>query len=107
MSTVETLRLVVATGHAVRLVGRRGTTVLDAVLAVRQTGQAALVGRSDSPDAHTLSAVVDVLHGTSMVPVALFGGRLRGYAAVQVLLATALAVAEVAAVGQGHGRRHP
>lgn len=105
MRTVEVLRLAVAGGHAVRLVGRRGTPVLDAVLAVRQTAQAVLVSRSGSRDAHTASAVVDVLHGASMVPVALLGGRLRGFAAVQVLLAAVLTVAEVAAVGHGHGRR--
>ncbi|MGD3261489.1 hypothetical protein QT366_22530, partial [Xanthomonas citri pv. citri] len=69
MRAVENLRLIVAAGHAVRLVGGRGTPVLDGVLAVRQTVQAVLVGRSDSADAHTASAVVDVLHGASMVPV--------------------------------------
>ncbi|WP_242089883.1 hypothetical protein [Curtobacterium sp. DN_7.5] len=104
MRTVEVLRLAVAGGHAVRLLEPRRTPVLDAVLAVRQTAQAVLVSRSGSPDAHTASAVVDVLHGVSMVPVALLGGRLRRFAAVQVVLAAALAVAEVTAVGRGRGR---
>lgn len=107
MSSVEALRSAVAAGHAARLIGRCGTPVLDGVLMARQTTQAVLVSRSGSADARTASAVVDVLHGASMVPVALFGGRLRGYAAVQVLLAAALAVAEADAVGRGRGRgRH-
>ncbi|MFJ4219945.1 hypothetical protein [Curtobacterium luteum] len=103
MSAAEFLRAAVGTGHAVRLLARRGTPVLDGVLAVRQLGQAALVERAGTADAHTASALVDVLHGASMVPVALLGGRLRRFAALQVVLAVTLAVAEVAAVG--HGRR--
>ncbi|MEK6342868.1 MAG: hypothetical protein V4737_03370 [Curtobacterium sp.] len=105
MSTVETLRLAVGLGHAVRLATRSGTPVLDGVLAVRHTVQAALVGRTGSADAHTASALVDVLHGASMVPVAVLGGRLRGYAAVQVMLAAVLTAAEISAVGSGRRRR--
>lgn len=105
MSAAEVLRLAVAAGHVVRLVGRRGTPVLDGVLVVRQTVQAALVTRAGSADAHTASAVVDLLHGASMVPVVLLGGRLRGFAAVQLLLATVLAGSEVAAVGRGRHQR--
>lgn len=99
MRSVEVLRLAVAGGHVVRLLGRRGTPVLDGVLAVRQTAQAVLVNRAGTPDAHTASALVDVLHGTSMVPVALVARR-RGFAAAQIVMAAVLAVAEVRAVGR-------
>lgn len=103
-SAAEALRAAIGAGHALRLLARRGTPVLDGVLAVRQLGQAVVVARSGAADAHTASALVDVLHGASMVPVALLGGRVRRYAAVQVLLAAALAVAEVTAVGRGRRR---
>jgi len=95
------LRVAVGVGHACRVVQGSPTPVLDAVLAVRQVGQAVVVGRSGTADAHTASAAVDTLHAASMVPVALVGGRLRGFAAAQVVLAVVLAVAEVAAVGRG------
>ncbi|KTR04556.1 hypothetical protein [Curtobacterium luteum] len=104
-TAVESARSALGAVHAARALRGRPTPVLDAVLAVRQLGQAVLVRRAGTVDAHTASALVDALHGASMVPVALFGGRLRRFAAVQVLLAVALAVAEVAAVGRagGHG----
>jgi len=92
---------VVGTWHAVRALRGSDERVLDGVLAVRQLGQAALVLRSGSSDAHTLSAAVDALHGASMVPVALVGGRRRRFAAGQVLVAAVLAIAEVRAVGRG------
>lgn len=98
---VELLRAVVGAGHAVRLLSGGPTPVLDGVLAARQLAQATVVARAGTGDAHTASAAVDVLHGASMVPVALVGGRLRRFAAVQVGLAVVLAVAEVAAVGRG------
>lgn len=107
---VDVLRVAVGIGHAVRVVRGSAHPVLDSVLAVRQVGQAALVGRADlvgrggSADAHTLSAVVDVVHGATMVPLALFDPRRRAFALGQVLIAVALAGAEVAAVGSGRRR---
>lgn|GEM_PF-2330440 len=75
---------------------------LHGVLAVRQLGQALLVARVDTRDAHTLSALVDVLHGTSMVPLAL-APRFRRFAIGQAAVALVLAIAEVASVGTGRG----
>jgi hypothetical protein len=76
---------------------------LDRVLGVRQLAQAALVLRSGSADAHTLSALVDALHGATMVPLAL-DPRRRRFALGQAVTALVLTVAEVAVVGRG--RRH-
>lgn len=76
--------------------------MLDRVLGVRQLAQAALVLRAGSAEAHTVSAVVDALHGATMVPLAL-DPRRRRFAVRQFWIALLLTVAEVAAVG--HGRR--
>lgn len=103
-AAVESARSALGAVHAVRALRGRPTPVLDAVLAVRQLGQAVLVRRSGTPDAHTASALVDALHAASMVPVALVSRRLRRFATVQLVVAVALAVAEVAAVGRS-GRR--
>lgn len=99
--TAVALRLAVGVGHALRVVRGSRTPVLDTVLAVRQVGQAVVVGRSGTSDSRTASAAVDTLHAASMVPVALVGGRLRRFATAQLLLAVVLAVAEVTAVGRG------
>jgi len=74
--------------------------VLDRVLGVRQLAQAALVLRAGTAEAHTLSAVVDAVHGATMVPLALDPTR-RRFAVGQAWIALALTAAEVAAVGRG------
>lgn len=102
---VEVFRAAVGVGHAVRALRGGGQPVLDAVLAVRQIGQAVLVGRTGSADAHTASAVVDALHGVTMVPLAVLDPRRRAFAGGQLWIALMLTVAEVVAVGSG-GRRH-
>jgi len=102
-SLVEVLRLAVGVGHAVRAT-RGKQPVLDSVLAVRQVAQAALVGRSQRAEAHTLSAVVDAVHGATMVPLAVLDPRRRAFALGQVGIAVALTIAEVAAVGTGRRR---
>jgi len=98
---VEGARAVVGLVHLV-LAGRHDAVHrgLHGVLAVRQLGQAGVVARAASPEAHTVSAVVDVLHGATMVPLALAPGH-RRFAVGQAVLAVVLAVAEVAAVGRG------
>lgn len=98
---VEVVRAVVGVAHLV-LAGRRGAPhrVLHGVLAVRQTGQAAITARIDTADAHTAGAVVDVLHGATMLPLLLLP-RFRRFALGQAVLAVLLAVAEVASVGRG------
>ncbi|WIB00215.1 hypothetical protein [Curtobacterium sp. MCBA15_012] len=98
---VEAVRVAVGLVHLV-LAGRRGAVHrgLHGVLAVRQLGQATVVARVGSPEAHTASAVVDVLHGATMVPLAIAPGY-RRFAVGQAVLAVVLAVAEVAAVGRG------
>ncbi len=98
---VEGARAVVGLWHGVRALRGSDERVLDGVLAVRQLAQAALVLRAGTPEAHTLSAVVDLAHGASMAPTALLGRRRRRFAAVQVWTALALAVAEIGAVGSG------
>lgn len=100
---VEVLRVAVGVGHAVRAT-RAEHPVLDSVLAVRQVGQAALVGQSQSAEAHTLSAVVDAVHGATMVPLAVLDRRRRPFALGQIVIAVALTIAEIAAVGTGRRR---
>jgi hypothetical protein len=97
------LRTVVGIVHGVRAVRGSAEPVLDTVLAARHLAQAVLVERSGSADAHTLSGVVDVLHGASMVPVAVADRRRRGFAAGQVVTALVLTIAEWTAVGTGSG----
>ena len=104
---VEVGRAAIGVWHALRALRGSDERVLDTVLAVRQLGQAALVVRTATPEAHTLSALVDAAHGASMVPTALAGRRRRRFAGGQVWIAVALTVAEVAAVGSGRGRRRP
>lgn len=104
-TTVEVLRAAVGVGHAVRALSGGAQPVLDSVLAVRQLGQALLVGRAGSADAHAASAVVDALHGATMVPLAVLDRRRRAFAVGQLWIALALTIAEVAAVGTGR-RRH-
>ena len=102
-SVVEAGRAALGVWHLSRAVRGREHAVLHGVLGVRQLVQAALVARAGTADAHTLSAVVDALHGTSMVPLAL-DPRRRGFALQQVWIAAALTVAEVALVGRGRRR---
>ncbi len=97
---VEAFRAAVGVGHAVRAGRGGGQPVLDAVLAVRQVVQAALVARAGTTDAHTISAVVDTVHGLTMVPLAVVG-RKRRFALGQLGIALVLVVAECAAVGTG------
>ena len=94
---VEVARAVLGVAHLM-LAGRRGAPhrVLHGVLAVRQTGQAAITARIGTADAHTAGAVVDV----TMLPLLLLP-RFRRFALGQALLAVLLAVAEVASVGRG------
>jgi hypothetical protein len=77
--------------------------VLHGVLGVRQLAQAVLVARAGSGNAHTLSAVVDAVHGATMVPLAV-DPRRRRFALDQLWIAAVLAIAEAAVVGRG-GRR--
>lgn len=98
---LEGARAVVGLWHGIRALRGSDERVLDGVLAVRQLAQAALVLRVGTPEAHTVSAVVDVAHGASMVPTTLLGRRRRRFASVQVWTALALAIAEVRAVGSG------
>lgn len=100
-SGVEAFRAAVGIGHAVRAARGGGQPVLDVVLAARQLAQAGLVGRAGTPDAHTLSAVVDTLHGLTMVPLAVADRRRRRFALGQLGIALVLVIAECAAVGSG------
>ncbi|WP_022907597.1 hypothetical protein [Curtobacterium sp. B18] len=67
---------------------------------LRQVVQAALVARAGTSDAHTISAVVDTVHGLTMVPLVIIGHR-RRFALGQLGIALVLVVAECAAVGTG------
>ncbi|MFK4481855.1 hypothetical protein [Curtobacterium sp. AB7] len=102
-SAVELGRAVLGVWHLSRSFRGRDQAVLHGVLGVRQLVQAALVARTGSGNAHTLSAAVDAVHGVTMVPLAL-DPRRRTFALQQVWIATVLTVAEVAVVGRG-GRR--
>lgn len=108
MTMVEIARAVIGVGHAVRVFHGSANPALEGVLAVRQVAQAVLVGRTGSGDAHTLSAVVDSLHGLTMVPLAVADPRRRRFAVGQMWISAGLAIAEVAAVGSGRAgaRRH-
>lgn len=98
---VEAARAGLGVWHLVRASRRDDQhRVLDRVLGVRQLAQAALVLRAGTAEAHTLSAVVDALHGATMVPLAL-DPRRRRFALGQLLTALALTIAEVAVVGRG------
>jgi hypothetical protein len=103
---VEGLRAAVGVAH---LIGSRralGRPAEDGrVLGVRQLAQAALTVRAASPEAHTLSAAVDAVHGLTMVPLALFDRQSRRFAIRQVWIATLLTVLEVGLVGTGRRRR--
>jgi hypothetical protein len=75
------------------------------LLGARQLAQAGLLLRVGSADAHTLGAAVDAVHAVSMLPLLVVDRRRRRLAGRQFLVATAFAVAEVALVGRGGGRR--
>ncbi|PYY31609.1 hypothetical protein [Curtobacterium sp. MCBD17_030] len=99
---VELLRAGIGITHllgARRALGR--PAVLGRVLGVRQLGQAGLVLRAGTADAHTVSAVVDATHGVTMVPLALIDRQSRRFAVRQLWIATLLTVLEVALVGRG------
>jgi hypothetical protein len=102
---VELLRAGIGIAH---LVGARHalgrTAVMGRVLGVRQLTQAGIVTRVGTPDAHTLSAVVDAAHGLSMVPLVVLDRKSRRFAGRQVLIAALLTVLEVALVGRGGTR---
>jgi hypothetical protein len=102
---VEFLRAGIGVAHLIgarRSLGR--PAVLGRVLGVRQLAQATITGRADSPEAHTLSAAVDAVHGLTMVPLALFDRQSRRFAVRQVWIATLLTVLEIGLVGTGRHR---
>jgi hypothetical protein len=102
---VELLRAAIGVVHLVgsrRALGR--PAVLARVLGVRQVTQAGLVLRVGTPDAHTVSALVDATHGVTMVPLALLDRQSRRFAVRQLWIATLLTVLEVALVGRGGNR---
>ncbi|PYY37995.1 hypothetical protein DEJ16_06660 [Curtobacterium sp. MCJR17_055] len=104
-AVVEVLRAGIGVAHllgARRALGR--PAVLGRVLGVRQLAQATITGRAGTPEAHTLGAVVDAVHGLTMVPLALFDRQSRRFAVRQVWIATLLTVLEVALVGTGRRR---
>lgn len=103
-AVVELARAVLGLWHLSRAARGADQAVLHGVLGVRQVAQAALVARAGSGNAHTLSAVVDALHGATMVPLAAADPRRRRFAVDQLWIAAGLAVAEAAVVGRG-GRR--
>ncbi|PZE86925.1 hypothetical protein [Curtobacterium sp. MCBD17_032] len=102
---VEVLRAGLGVAHlfgARRALGR--PAVLGRVLGVRQLAQATIAGRADSPEAHTLSAAVDAVHGLTMVPLALVDRQSRRFALRQLWIATLLTVLEIGLVGSGRRR---
>jgi hypothetical protein len=99
--TVEAVRAALGAWHLIRAARSDAPhRVLHGVLGVRQLAQAAVVLRRGTADAHTASAAVDALHGTSMVPLVLLP-RFRRFALGQAVVAVALVVAEAAVVGRG------
>jgi hypothetical protein len=102
-AVVELARAALGLWHLSRAARGYDQVVLHGVLGVRQLAQAALVARTGSGNAHTLSAVVDALHGATMVPLAV-DPRRRRFALDQLWIAAVLAIAEAAVVGRG-GRR--
>lgn len=100
-TVVEVGRAVLGVWHLGRALRGRDQRVLHAVLGVRQLAQAGVVARAGGPDAHTASAVVDALHGTTMVPLALLAPRRRRFAVEQLWIAAVLTIAEVGVVGRG------
>ncbi|WP_144765045.1 hypothetical protein [Curtobacterium sp. 9128] len=101
---VESGRGALGAGHLLRPGHDRHVAVFNRVLGVRQLVQAVLLLRAGSGNAHVLGAAVDATHAVTMVPMMFVGGRWGRIAVRQFLIATALAVAEVALVGTG-GRR--
>lgn len=102
-AVVELARAGLCLWHLSRAARGSDQAVLHGVLGVRQLAQAVLVARVGSGNAHTLSAVVDALHGATMVPLAV-DPRRRRFAVDQLWIAAVLAIAEAAVVGRG-GRR--
>ncbi|MCS6588162.1 hypothetical protein [Curtobacterium flaccumfaciens] len=102
-AVVELARAGLGLWHLSRAARGSDQAVLHGVLGVRQLAQATLVARAGSGNAHTLSAVVDALHGATMVPLAV-DPRRRRFAVDQLWIAAVLAIAEAAVVGRG-GRR--
>jgi hypothetical protein len=102
-AVVELARAGLGLWHLSRAGRGSDQAVLHGVLGVRQLAQAVLVARVGSGNAHTLSAVVDTLHGATMVPLAV-DPRRRRFAVDQLWIAAVLAIAEAAVVGRG-GRR--
>ncbi|WIB26607.1 hypothetical protein [Curtobacterium sp. MCSS17_015] len=102
---VELLRVGIGVVHLLgsrRALGR--PAVLGRVLGVRQLTQAGLLLRAGSPDAHTVSALVDATHGATMVPLALLDRQSRRFAVRQLWIAALLTVLEIALVGRGRER---
>lgn len=103
-AVVDLARAGLGLWHLSRAFRGSDQAVLHGVLGVRQLAQAVLVARAGSGSAHTLSAVVDTLHGVTMVPLAVADPRRRRFATEQLWIATVLAVAEAAVVGRGSRR---
>ncbi|WP_282819553.1 hypothetical protein [Curtobacterium flaccumfaciens] len=103
-AVVELARAGLGLWHLSRAARGSDQAVLHGVLGVRQLAQAVVVARAGSGNAHTLSAVVDTLHGATMVPLAVGDPRRRRFAVDQLWIAAVLAIAEAAVVGRG-GRR--
>jgi hypothetical protein len=99
-AVVELARAGLGLWHLSRAARGSDKAVLHGVLGVRQIAQAVLVERVGSGNAHTLSAVVDALHGVTMVPLAVADPRRRRFAVDQLWIAAVLAIAEAAVVGR-------
>ncbi|WP_146244857.1 hypothetical protein [Curtobacterium sp. MCBD17_028] len=101
------LHLLAARGGAPdRATGARrgGVAAFHRVLGLRQLVEAVVLRRVDTPDAHTVAAVVDATHAVSMLPLLLVGGRWRRLGASQLVIAVGLGVAEALLVGRGRRR---
>lgn len=75
-------------------------TGVSRILGVRQVVQAFLVGRTGTPEAHTLGALVDATHAATMVPFAFLPGRRGSFARTQLVLAVVLTCVEIGLVGR-------
>lgn len=106
-TSVEAARAAIGAVHLLRARKHGAGTwpvVFHRVLGVRQVVQALVVGRTDTGDAHTVSAAVDAAHAVTMLPMLLLGRRARRIGAGQFAIALALTVAEIALVGRGRRR---
>jgi hypothetical protein len=89
---------------AARLAGRPAPAALVRTLGVRTALQGAVTGSVRTAPVLASSAVVDVLHGLTMVVVAVRAPRYRGAALVSAAVATGHAALAVAAIRPGRRR---